>query len=83
MLLAGMGLGSAWLFNFAILAAPHRALLLATGVGALAGAVVLLWKQTAIACSPNMWCVRPLARRMTAAGLVLGMLLLIAGYMYV
>lgn len=81
-LLGALGLGTAWLFGVAELAAPHRSLLLIAGSASLLGGAVALWYQTRVVCAPNAWCARPAVRTLIAAGLVLGFLLLVLGYRY-
>jgi len=82
-LLAAVGLGTAWLGGFALLAAPHRALLLAGAAVCLVGAAVLLWQQRkAAACSPGAICARPVMRGVTVIGLLVGLALLYLGYAY-
>lgn len=82
-LLGSLGLGSAWLFGVALLAGPHRNVLLITGIACLVGAAVLLarrWRVGA-ACapgaarSPNL-----VLRYLTGVGLVLGFALLALTY---
>jgi mercuric ion transport protein len=46
-MLATVGLGTAWLGGFALLAALHPLFLLATATVCLASAAVLLWRQRA------------------------------------
>src|SRR6266403_3192327 len=80
-LLAAFGLGTAWLGGFALLAAPHRALLLAGAAVCLVGAAVLLWQQRkAAGCSPGAICARPIMRSVTVIGLFVGLALLYLGY---
>lgn len=82
-LLATAGLGSAWLTGFALLAAPHRPLLLAVGAICLAVGAVLFWRQQrAAVCLPGQSCARPLVKHLTAMGLLLGGFLLYLGYSY-
>ena len=82
-LLATAGLGTAWLTGFALVAAPHRALLLIVGAVCLAGGAVLFWRQQRIAvCAPGAFCSRLAVRRFTLAGLLLGAFLLYLGYAY-
>lgn len=82
LLLAPLGLGTAWLGVVALLAAPHQGLLLAVAAVCLLGGAVLLWRQRAAtaACVPGAVCVRPAVRGLTAAGLLLGSVLLALGY---
>jgi mercuric ion transport protein len=82
-LLATFGLGTAWLGGFALLAAPHRAFLLAGAATCLVGAAVLLWQQrSAAACPPGAICARPAMRGITMSGLLVGLVLLYLGYAY-
>lgn len=82
-LLGMLGLGSAWLFKLAVVAAPHRTALLVTGGLAIAAASVLLLRQRTHVCEPDAFCAKPTARIITAIGLVVGVALLVAGYVYV
>ena len=51
LLLAGVGLGSAWLIGVAAIAAPHRiALIPAAAICLVAGGAVFAWHRRAIAC---------------------------------
>jgi mercuric ion transport protein len=82
-LLATAGLGTAWLGGFALMAAPHRMLLLAAATVCLVGAAVLLWRQRrAAVCAPGAICSRPAIRGATLAGLLVGLVLLCLGYAY-
>jgi mercuric ion transport protein len=81
-MLATLGLGTAWLGGFALLAAPYRPFLLAAATVCLAGAAVLLWRQRAAVCVPGAVCTRPTVRRATVIGLLVGMVLLYLGYTY-
>jgi len=80
--LATLGLGTAWLGGFAVLAAPHRLGLLAAATACLVTAAVLLWRQRAAACAPGAICTRPAIRGVTAFGLLVGFALLYLGYAY-
>jgi mercuric ion transport protein len=83
LLLSTLGLGTVWLGGFAMLAAPHRPLLLAAATVSLAVATVLLWQQrNAVACAPGAVCVRPTVRGFTIFGLLVGFALLYLGYTY-
>lgn len=82
LLLGGLGIGSAWLFRFAVLAAPHRTFVLIAGVVTLGAAAVVLWRQRSLECAPGAVCTRPLVRRATIVTLILSALLLVAGYAY-
>ena len=44
-LLATAGMSTAWLTSFALLAAPHRPILLVVGAACLAGGAVLFWRH--------------------------------------
>ena len=82
-LLGTLGLGSAWLFRLAVVAAPHRSALLIVGAAAIATAAVLLWRQRTEVCEPGALCAKPGVRIATSIGLIIGVILLIAGYIYV
>lgn len=81
-ILAGAGLGTAWLGGIAMLAGPHRGILLMSAALLLVGGAILLWRQRASACMPGSVCARPAVRNLTAAGLLLGLGLLTLGYAY-
>jgi mercuric ion transport protein len=83
LLLATLGLGTAWPGGFALLAAPHRVFLLTAAAVCLVGAAVLLWQQRSpIACAPGAICARPTISRFTAIGLLIWFVLLYLGYAY-
>jgi mercuric ion transport protein len=82
-LLATAGLGTAWLTSFALLATPHRSVLLIVGAACLAGGALLLWRQQRMAtCTPGAFCSRPTVRSLILTGLLVGMVLLYLGYAY-
>jgi mercuric ion transport protein len=82
-LLASAGLGTAWLTGFALLAAPHRSILLIVGAAGLAGGALLFWRQQRVAtCTPGAFCTRPVVRSLMLSGLLLGAVLLYLGYTY-
>jgi mercuric ion transport protein len=81
-ILAGIGVGAAWLGAVGILAEPHRELLLIASAVGLAGGGILLWRQRAGVCRPNSICARPGVRALTVAGLLIGVMLLYLGYAY-
>jgi mercuric ion transport protein len=81
-MLATLGLGTAWLGGFALLAAPHRLFLLAAATVCLTGAAVLLWRQRAAVCVPGAVCTRPTIRGASMIGLLVGLVLLYLGYTY-
>lgn len=83
LLLGTLGLGSAWLFSVAVVAAPHRTAILVVGGVSLALGAVLWWRQRSEVCEPDAWCARPAVRLLTLIGLVMGVMLLVAGYHYV
>jgi mercuric ion transport protein len=83
LLLGTLGLGGAWLFTLAVVAAPHRIAILIVGAAALALGAVLWWRQRADVCEPGSWCAKPGVRILTLTGLVIGVVLLVAGYVYV
>jgi mercuric ion transport protein len=82
--LASAGIGTAWLGGIALVAAPHRTVLLAVSAICLLGGGVLLWRQGAnVACTRGSICTRPALRGLTLAGLLVGFVLLYLGYAYV
>ena len=85
LLLISLGLSSAWLGVAASFAEPNRDLLLVFAVLALAGGAFFLWRQHrhAARCGPNGVCTPPVVRVLTLVGLLIGVVLLIAGYLYV
>lgn len=84
MLLISLGLGTAWLGAVAAFAQPNRELLLVFAALALAGGAFFLWRQQrhAARCGPDGVCTPPAARLLTLIGLLIGVVLLIAGYLY-
>ncbi len=84
LLMISLGLGTAWLGGVASLAGPIRSLLLVFAALALAGGAILLWRQQrhATTCGPNGACTPPVVRALTLVGLIVGVVLLIAGYLY-
>jgi mercuric ion transport protein len=84
-ILAGLGLGTAWLGGVALLAAPHRQLLLGLAAVLLAGGGVALWRQHRAARARRVdgVCARPGVRLLALAGLLVGSSLLLVGYLYV
>ena len=83
-LLATAGLGTAWLAGIALLAAPHRPMLLSVAATSLTGGAVLLWRQQRSAvCKPGAACSRPAVRGLTSAALLFDFVLLTLGYLYV
>ncbi|MGH7040929.1 MAG: mercuric transporter MerT family protein [Acetobacteraceae bacterium] len=83
-ILATLGLGTAWLYDVAILAAPHRAALLAAAAICLVGGAVLLWRQrqSSASCASGGVCTKPAVRALTTVGLLAGFVLLYLGYAY-
>ncbi len=83
-ILAGLGLGSAWLGGVALLAAPYRQLLLGVAALLLAAGAAALWRQhrAAQACQASGACARPGLRLLTLVGLLLGSALFVVGYVY-
>ena len=84
LLMISLGLGTAWLGGVASLATPIRSLLLMLAALALVGGAILLWRQQrhATTCGPNGVCTPPAVRLLTLVGLIVGVALLIAGYLY-
>ena len=82
-LLATAGFSTAWLGGIALLAAPHRPLLLTLAALCLAAGAGLLWRrQPAGACATGSVCSKPVVRGMTMIGLMAGLVLLVIGYLY-
>ncbi len=75
LMLATFGLGTAWLYGIAVLAAPNRILLLAAASACLAGGAFLLWRQNraAPACASGKVCTQPPVRGLTVVGLLAGL----------
>jgi mercuric ion transport protein len=83
-ILATLGLGTAWLYGIAVLAAPHRTILLAVAGVFLIGGALLMWhqRQTSAVCAPGRVCTKPAVRGLTMAGLLVGFVLLYLGYAF-
>jgi len=83
-ILASLGLSAAWLSGVALLAAPHRQLLVPLAALLLLAGAFALCRQhrAAVACRVDGVCARPAARLMTLAGLVTGTALFVTGYLY-
>lgn len=83
-ILATLGLGTAWLYGIAVLAAPHRTILLAAAGVFLVGGAFLMGRQRQMSavCAPGGVCTKPAVRRLTMAGLLAGFVLLYLGYAY-
>jgi mercuric ion transport protein len=81
-MLATLGLGTAWLGGVAVLATPHRPLLLTVAAACLASAAILMWRQRAAVCVPGAFCPHPAIKRATVIGLLVGVVLLYLGYTY-
>ena len=82
-LLGTLGVGSASLFRLAVVAAPHRTVLLIIGGLAIVIAAGMLLRQRTQVCEPGALCAKPAARVLTTAALFVGVALLVAGYVYV
>ena len=85
LLLISLGLGTAWLGSVASFAEPNRNLLLMFAALTLSAGAFVLWRQQrhAASCGPDGVCTPPAVRVLTLAGLIVGVVLLIAGYLYV
>ena len=83
-ILTTLGLGTAWFYGIAVVAAPHRAVLLPVAALCLAGGAALLWRQrpTVAVCAPGGVCTRRSVRALTALALAAGIALLYLGYAY-
>lgn len=74
-LLAGLGLGTAWLAGLGLFALFHRTAFIAVALIGLGGAAVLLWRQRRI--------MKPMAWVITGAAWLPGAVLFYYGYTYV
>ena len=81
-LLAGVGLGGAWLFGIARIARHHRIIFLVAAAVFLMGGAVTLGRQVSDGCATG-WCRYRAVRSVLAAALVGGLVLLVLGYRYV
>ena len=83
-LVAGAGLGTAWLGTIASVTSPYRNVLLALAAVSLAAGAILLWRQQRVAriCVPGGVCASPATRLLTLVGLLAGFVLLWLGYSY-
>ena len=83
-ILTTVGVGTAWLYGVAVLAAPHRAALLAGAAICLVAGAVLLWRQRQLSasCAPGGVCTQPAVRALTTIGLLAGFVLLYLGYTF-
>ena len=83
MLLGTLGLGGAWLFAIASIAAPHRLLWLGVAVLCLiAGGGLLLRQRRVAACVPGAACGRPVVTAAALAILALGGVLVALGLVF-
>ena len=84
LLLTTLGLGTTWLSGVALMAQPHRGVLLVIGALCLLGGAALLWRQqrAAAACGSDGACTPLWVRAATLVGLLVGVGLLWAGYAY-
>lgn len=66
-ILTTLGVGTAWFYGIAVLAAPHRAILLSVAAVCLAGGAVLFWRQryAAAICASGGVCAKPAVRILT------------------
>jgi mercuric ion transport protein len=84
LLLGSIGIGSAWLGTLALLAGPHRPVLLAAAVICLVGGSgVLFWRRrAAAACAPRTVCVRSVPSAFVTGALALGAVLTVLGFVF-
>lgn len=85
MLLATAGIGTAWLTGFAMVSVPHRNALMLISLIALLGSATLLWRieRNSARCENDATCTPRWQRLSLLAGLLLGIGLLLVGYLYV
>ena len=82
-LLGSLGLGSAWLFGIAVIAAPHRLALLSAAAICLVGAgLVMMWRRRAAACAPGAVCAHRAVTPLVAVALSLGAALAVMGFLF-
>jgi mercuric ion transport protein len=82
-LLGSLGLGSAWLFGIAIIAAPHRLALVTAAAICLVGAgLVMIWRRRAIACAHGSVCAHRAVTPLIVVVLSLGAALAVAGFLF-
>ena len=80
-LLAGMGLGSAWLAPVVSASQPHSGILTAFSLVALGSSVALVWRASG-RCEPGSLCSRPAFRWTVTGAAVLGLILLVLSKIY-
>lgn len=80
-LLAGVGLGSAWLAPVVAASQPHAGILTVFSLGALAGSVALVWRASG-RCEPGSLCARPAFRWSVTGAAVIGAILLLLSKIY-
>jgi mercuric ion transport protein len=85
MLLASVGIGSAWLAGIAMTALPYRVPLIAIGALSLflGGALLIRQQVVAARCAQRGTCTSVFMRFNTLVGLIAGIILLWLGYIYV
>lgn len=85
MLLATAGIGTAWLTGIAMVSLPYRNALMIISLLALLGAAALLLRieRVAVRCADGATCTPRWQRLSLLAGLLVGIGLLVAGYLYV
>jgi mercuric ion transport protein len=82
-LLGSLGLSSAWLSGVALLAGPHRPMLLVAAVVCLVGGGTLLWRRrAAIACASGTACRRSMVTGVIMGFLWLGVVLTVLGFVF-
>lgn len=81
--LAAVGLGTAWLGGIALAAAPYQGLLMGLSAASLTAAAALVVRSyRRSACRSDGSCARPAVRSVTIVGLLVGGVLLGAGYAF-
>lgn len=84
-LFATAGIGTAWLTGIAVISTPYRSALMIGSLVSLAASAALLWRiqQNARRCGDEGVCTPKWLRLCLLAGLLIGIALLVAGYLYV
>lgn len=80
-LLAGVGIGTAWLTPVVSASQPHVGILTAVSVVALIGSVVIVWRAPKH-CQPGSLCARPAFRWAVTVAALIGAVLLVLSKIY-
>ena len=82
-LFGSLGLGSAWLFGIAIIAAPHRlALVTAAAVSLVGAGLLMIWRRRAMVCASGAVCAHRAVAPLVVVVMSLGTALAVAGFLF-